>query len=93
MTLGRLAQLFLNAPTNALRDPQMDDKTLIALIAAGAAIVGSFVPTAANLWIAFLNKKYEARKSVTDLQRELYSTGLTQNPYRTLHFRCLRLSA
>lgn len=50
----------------------MDDKLLIALVAAGAAILGSVIPTIFNFWNNAQQRKFEVKKALLEKQKEAY---------------------
>jgi hypothetical protein len=51
----------------------MDDKLLIALVAAVSALIGSAIPTLFNYWNNNKQREFEVRKALFEKQRQIYS--------------------
>jgi hypothetical protein len=51
----------------------MDDKLLIALVAAVSALIGSAIPTLFNYWNNSKQREFEVKKALLEKQRQIYS--------------------
>ena len=51
----------------------MDEKLLIALVAAVSALIGSAIPTLFNYWNNNKQREFEVKKALLEKQRQIYS--------------------